>query len=127
MRSLWISILSLSLLIGSWGVFYHFSDQKLSAMIDVCSDKVMPAILAGDWDKAEEAFGRQYDNWHDYKKYALFFSDTLIINDTDTTMAKTFMYIHARDDSNSSGELLALAEQMRYLQNSEKPLIKNIL
>ncbi|MEE0741985.1 MAG: DUF4363 family protein [Emergencia sp.] len=127
MRSLWISILSIAILIGSWSIFYHYSDNKLEDLIDQCSESVMPAILDADWEKAEEEFRSQYDAWHKYRKYALYFSDTLAINDTDATIAKTLMYIRAKDDSNSSGELLAFIEQLKYLRQTEKVLPENIL
>lgn len=126
MRSLWISILSLTLLIGSWSIFYHYSDNELQEIIKACDQKVMPFILEADWKKAEDAFQRQYDKWHKYRKRALYFSDTLAIADTDTTIAKTLMYIHANDDSNSSGELLSFIEQLKYLRQSEKVLPENI-
>lgn len=127
MRSLLISILSLALLIGCWGIFYYSAGQDLDQIIEDCEDIVMPAVENEDWDKAYEAFQQQYDRWHDYRKGALFFLDTQAVNDADSTFAKTLMYIKAEDVSNGSGELLALKEQLKFLHENEKISFENIL
>lgn len=127
MRSLLISILSLALLIGGWGIFYYSAGQELDQMINDCEDIVMPAVESENWDKAYDSFRLQYDRWHDYRKGALFFLDTQEVNDADSTFAKTLMYIKAKDVSNGSGELLALKEQLKFLHENEKLSFENIL
>lgn len=127
MRSLLISILSLSLLIGCWGIFYYNSEQDLNQIIDDCETIIMPAVENEDWDKAYKNFKVQYDRWHEYRKGALFFLDTQAINDADSNFAKTLMYIKAEDVSNGSGELLALKEQLNFLHQNEKISFENIL
>ena len=49
------------------------------------------------------------------------------INETDTTFAKTLMYIKAKDLSNSSGELLSLKESLKLLHKNEGLSLSNIL
>ena len=44
MRALITSIISLALLIGCWGIFYHYSDENLNGIITECEDVVMAAI-----------------------------------------------------------------------------------
>ncbi|SCK02996.1 Uncharacterised protein [uncultured Eubacterium sp.] len=127
MRSLLISILSLAVLVGCWGIFYYSAGQDLDQIISDCEEIVMPAIEDEDWDKAYSAFQTQYDRWHDYRKGALFFLDTQAVNEADSTFAKTLMYIKAEDVSNGSGELLALKEQLKFLHENEKISFENIL
>ncbi len=55
------------------------------------------------------------------------FLDTQQVNDADSNFAKTLMYIKAKDVSNSSGELLALTEQLRFLHENEGLSLRNIL
>ncbi len=127
MKALITSILSLALLIGCWGIFYHYSENTLTEIISECEDSVMPAIENEKWEQAYEAFSDQYESWHRYQDKAFYFLDTQAVNDTDSTFAKTLMYIKAKDVSNSSGELLALTEQLRFLHENEGLNLHNIL
>ncbi len=52
MRALITSIISLALLIGCWGIFYHYSDENLNGIITECEDVVMAAIQNENWDEA---------------------------------------------------------------------------
>lgn len=127
MRSLLISILSLSVLIGGWTIFYFYSEETLEQIIDRCETSIMPAVEEEQWDLAYSEFKEEYEKWHEYRKKALFFLDTEEINDTDGAFAKTLMYIKAEDVSNGSGELLALKEQLKFLHENEGIGIENIL
>ena len=127
MKALITSIISLAILVGCWGLFYHYSDQNLHDIITECEDAVMPAIENENWDTAFEAFQSQYEKWHNYRDKALFFLDTQQVNDADSNFAKTLMYIKAKDVSHSSGELLALTEQLRFLHENEGLSLRNIL
>jgi len=127
MRALIVSFLTLAVLIGCWFCFYHYSEQTLDQMVEVCEEEVMPAIETECWNQAYDIFHMQYQDWHRYKKRALFMLETDKINDTDTAFAKTLMYIKARDLSNSSGELLALQETLKFLHENEDLSLANIL
>ncbi|NBH62801.1 DUF4363 family protein [Anaerotruncus sp. 80] len=127
MRALITSIISLALLIGCWGIFYHYSDENLNGIITECEDVVMAAIQNENWDEAYDTFKEQYKIWHEYQNKALYFLDTQPINTADEEFAKTLMYIKAKDVSNSSGELLALTEQLRVLHENEGLHLRNIL
>mgnify|MGYP003306335183 CR=1 FL=1 len=127
MRALLISFLTLVLLVGCWFSFYQYSVQNLHQMIIVCEEEGMPAIDAHHWKQAYKKFNGQYQAWHRYKKRALFMMETDKIKETDAAFAKTLMYIKAKDLSNSSGELLALQESLKYLHNHERITLSNIL
>lgn len=127
MRSLAASLAVLVLLIGCWLCFYQYSDKALHQLVTACEEEVMPAIESGEWDTAYETFDRQYKAWHKYQKWARFMLETEKINETDTTFAKTLMYIKAKDLSNSSGELLALKESLKLLHKNEGLSLSNIL
>ncbi len=127
MRSLWISILSLALVLGIFSVFCIHSQKELSRMTDQCQGAIMDAVEAEDWKSANKAMKKQYANWQDYRKTALFFLDTATINEADQTFAKTLKYINAEDRSNSSGELLALIQQLKVLHENESITLQNIL
>ena len=72
MRSLLISILSLSVLIGGWTVFYFYSEETLEQIIDRCETSIMPAVEEEQWDLAYSEFKEEYEKWHEYRKKALF-------------------------------------------------------
>jgi len=127
MRALIISTVSLLLFIGIWGIFYHYSDDALQGMISSCQNDVMPAIQQEDWDTASHSITQQYQAWHEYQQKALYMLEADSLNKTEEGFAKTLMYIQAEDLSNSSGELLALKEQLTYLQQRESITLRNIL
>jgi len=127
MRALLISVLSLSILIGIWAVFYQYSDEQLHHLTSSCENEVMPAIESENWDAAYEIFSKKYKQWHDYQKWALYMLETESINNVDQAFAKTLMYIKAKDLSNSSGELLALKNALNVLQKNESITPNNIL
>lgn len=127
MRALITSTLTLAVLIGCWLCFYQYSNSMLHQMTAACEEDVMPSIEAGRWDQAYDTFDTQYQAWQRYKKWALFILETDRINETDLNFAKTLMYIKAKDLSNSSGELLALAESLRFLHENEGISLANIL
>lgn len=127
MRSLWISILSLAIVMGIYGVFCLHSYEELVRMTDQCQGKIMEAVESEDWTTANDAFRKEYENWQDYRKTALFFLDTDTINQADQTFAKTLKYIKAEDRSNSSGELLSLVQQLKLLHENESLTLQNIL
>ena len=127
MRALMTAFLVLTLLLSCWFCFYRYSDKTLHQMVNTCQDEIMPAIEAGNWDVAYKAFENQYKAWHRYQKWALFMLETEKVNETDATFAKTLMYIKAKDLSNSSGELLALTESLKYLHQNEAISLSNIL
>ena len=127
MRSLWISIVALALVIGIYGIFYTNSHKELSRMTGQCQGPIMEAVEAEDWKTANDAFQAEYQRWQEYRKTARLFLDTDTINDADQTFAKTLKYIKAEDRSNGSGELLALAQQLKLLHENESITLQNIL
>lgn len=127
MRSLIISIVSLSLFIVSWQLFASYSDSELEVLTGSFDDTVMNAVTDERWSEAEDSFTSCYDRWHSYKKYALYFLDTKEVNEADSGFARALMYIKAKDVSNSSGELLALREQLKLLRDNEELSLANIL
>lgn len=127
MRSLWISVLSLALILSVFGVFHTKSSAELTRMADQCRETVMKAVESEDWTAAGDSFRSEYQRWRDYRKTALFFLDTDDINQADQSFAKTLKYIEAKDVSNSSGELLALSRQLTVLHENESVTLQNIL
>lgn len=127
MRALITSTLALVILISSWGLFFNYSEKTLNDIIQECEETVMPAMEDGEWKTAYDSFRTLNHKWHKYRKSALFFLDTQDVSEADSNFAKTLMYIKAKDLSNSSGELLALREQLKFLHENEGIYLRNIL
>lgn len=119
MRNFIVSVICLGLLIGAWCIFDNYSDTRLQSYIDQIETAIIPEVEASDWDKAYDDFTAVSDSWHKYKKSAAFFLDTDAINETDYSIARAKYYIKAKDDSNSTGELACLKEQMTFLHYNE--------
>lgn len=126
MRALIVSIISLSLVVGIWIVYYNYSDAALDKMKTSCEDTVIPAIKDDDWETARTEFKKQYKDWHKYRRAALFFLDTENVNSTDASFARALEYIDEEDASNARGEVLSLKEQLNSLKANEKPGLSNI-
>lgn len=127
MRDLIVSTLAVALLIGSWLVFYNYSEEKIDFFTDTIQDVILPMVEEESWSDSNQEMSLLNESWHKYKKIALLFLDTQAINEIDYSMAKSTEYIKARDVSNSSGELLVMHEQLKFLSSNDKVSLSNIL
>lgn len=127
MRNFIISIVCLGALIGTWAAFGVYSNKTVHGYEQALEDRIIKAVEAEEWEKADKEFQNLSKDWHQYKKKAAFFLDTQSINDTDYSIARAKYYIKAEDVSNSSGELAALKEQLVFLHQNESITWGNIL
>lgn len=126
MRSLIVSFLCLALLIGTWAVYSNYSDEKIHSYLNEIENQLIVDVMDGNWDRAESHFSTFEDDWHQYKSVACFFFSTDKINETDYSIAKIKYYIKAKDDSNASGELSCLMEQLKFLHGNESINMQNV-
>lgn len=127
MRDLIVSILAVSLLIGSWLIFYDYSESKVSGYASDIENTIIPLVEAELWNESKTSMDKLSNSWHNYRKIALLFLDTSNINEIDFALARATKYILAEDVSNSSGELLALHEQLIFLNENDRVILANIL
>ncbi|MEG1725210.1 MAG: DUF4363 family protein [Anaerovoracaceae bacterium] len=126
MKSLIISVLSLSILITIWCVFYNYSDDYLHSTVNDIDNSVMIHVEDKQWKKASKEINNMEKGWHKYKRTASFFLDTESLNETDYSFAKCNKYIKAKDVSNSAGEVNCLKEQLLFLHKNESLIWSNI-
>ena len=103
MKYLIISITTVSLLIGSWLIFFSYSSKDIDTYTQFLEDEVLPAVEAEHWDESSRLMKKLDDDWHKYKKTALLFLDTQTINEIDYSLARAEKYVKSEDVSNSSG------------------------
>ncbi len=127
MRYLIISITTVSLLIGSWLVFFSYSSKNIDAYTEFLKDEILPAVEAENWEESNSLMKKLDDDWHKYKKTALLFLDTQTINEIDYSLARAEKYVKAEDVSNSSGELNSMIEQLTFLKQNDEVTFANIL
>lgn len=127
MRALWISTLALVLLVGAWVVFNIYSGDTLQELGAACEGPVLQAIKDAKWEDACAVLDAQQERWQEYKPYAMFFLDTQMLGDIDEAFVRARMYILAEDISNSSGELLALRQRLKFLHEREAITWQNII
>ena len=99
--------------------------QEVTQCNQHCADTVSYTHLdvykrQAQWDEAYKKVQVLSDDWHAYKKTAIFFLDTQTINDIDYAMAKSVKYVKAEDVSNASGELFAMVEQLTFLCSNDE-------
>lgn len=121
-----ISFLSLALMSGIWYAYETYSDEKLDAYVSAIENELLPAVEAERWSETEALLDSLTMAWSDYREKAVFFFDTVSINETDYTLARVKYYIKAKDFSNAAGELACLSEQLRLLGQNESLLVENV-
>ncbi|MDD2217905.1 MAG: DUF4363 family protein [Eubacteriales bacterium] len=126
MKSLLISVLCLTIVVGICVVYDNYSESEIASYRNIIEDKILPAVEQEDWDKAIEEFEAMESKWDSYREKASFFYNTNRINDIAFTLVRTKGYIKASDVSNSSGELQCLSTQMDLLQKNESFIKENI-
>lgn len=127
MRSFFISLFCLLLLIGTWSAYTNYSDKEIHKFINSIDDSILIEVQDGNWEQATDNFKKLKDSWHNYKKTACFFFSTDKINEADYSIARTEYYIKSKDESNSSGELSCLKEQLKFLHANESISFANLL
>ncbi|MCI6854557.1 MAG: DUF4363 family protein [Firmicutes bacterium] len=127
MRDLIISIVAVALLIGTWLVFFDYSSDNIDSYTYTIKKEILPAVEAEQWEESKQLIKSLNKDWHKYKKVALLFLDTQTVNEIDYTLARSIKYVKAEDVSNSSGELNAMIEQLKFLKKNDEVSAANIL
>ena len=127
MRDLIISIVAVALLIGTWLVFFDYSSDNIDSYTYTIKKEILPAVEAEQWEESKQLIKSLNKDWHKYKKVALLFLDTQTVNEIDYTLARSIKYVKAEDVSNSSGELHAMIEQLKFLKKNDEVSAANIL
>ena len=127
MRDLIISIVAVALLIGTWLVFFDYSSDNIDSYTYTIKKEILPAVEAEQWEESKQLIKSMNKDWHKYKKVALLFLDTQTVNEIDYTLARSIKYVKAEDVSNSSGELNAMIEQLKFLKKNDEVSAANIL
>ena len=115
MKDLIAAICAVGILIGGWLLFAHASQDRIDTFTGQIRDDIIPAVESEQWEDALGKVQQLSEDWHQYKKCAVFFLDTHTINEIDYSMAKSVKYVKAEDVSNASGELSAMVEQLTFL------------
>lgn len=127
MRDLIISIVAVALLIGTWLVFFDYSSDNIDSYTYTIKKEILPAVETEQWEESKQLIKSLNKDWHKYKKVALLFLDTQAVNEIDYTLARSIKYVKAEDVSNSSGELNAMIEQLKFLKKNDEVSAANIL
>jgi len=126
MRALIVSILIITVVVTSWGIFVTYSDRTIHDLMNAIEDDILISVETGDWDKASDQFGKLSKAWHKQKKVYSFFFNSKDINDTDYSIARAKNYIHSKDFALAAGELNCIKEQLGFLHSNELITLDNV-
>lgn len=126
MRALIISILSVAVIIASWGIFVNYSDKSIHEMTNAIEDEILISVYAEDWTNAQAQFDEFSKKWHKEKKIYSFFYSTVSLNETDYSIARAKNYIYSENIALSSGELSCIKEQLGFLHLNELISLDNL-
>lgn len=126
MKAFLISASLMIIFLGCWLGFSYYADITLNDIMDIGKNEVNVAIKDGDWADASTDMAKLSDKWKEHRKiYSLFFR-TSVMNETDFAIAKATEFIDAEDESNSSGEVSNIVEQLKFLNLNELFTLENI-
>lgn len=126
MRTLIISVISLSILVIGWCIFVRYADDNLHKLINRIDDDITVSVNSEEWEKASDSFKKLSESWHKQKKVYSLFMDTSAINETDYSIAKAKAYISAKNIPLATGELSCIKEQLSFLHLNELISIDNV-
>ena len=126
MRNFIISMISILIVLCLWTGFTIYSASKSQALQAQAQLLITSSINKGNWISAEKDYIKLTEMWHDYRKVASIFLDAKDINEIDSTMDKAYLYMQAKDISNSSGEFSYLKDKFRFLHQNDTVTFTNI-
>jgi len=126
MKDLLISTLLLFLLLTGWLVFLTYACQQTDGFIAAIQEDLLPLIEAERWEECRQAADSLSSAWDRFRRLSLYFLDSGMLNEIDGALAKSIKYIQAEDISNSTGELNAIARQLKVLVDNQKITLQNV-
>ena len=126
MKDLIIASLIIAVLLGGWILVLHGAERESQQLISSIQEDIIPLADAGNWKQANIQINKLNQDWHDFRKKALYFFHTETINTIDYSMARSLKYAEAEDDSNTAGELNSMIEQLSFLTGNEKLTLQNL-
>lgn len=127
MRSLLISIVAFTLVLGSWGVFIVFADDSIHSLHQTIKKEAMLAINQEDWVKAEKSLGRVSAQWYQGRRVFSLFFNAQAIAEVEASVVRAQAYISAEEKASSLGELAYLDQQLMFLLENEKLTLENVM
>ena len=126
MRNFIVSLFSLLIILCLWGSFSLYSEKVTGDLQAQSQTLINTSISSEDWDSAETDYRQLSETWHKYKRTASFFLDAKDINEIDSTMDKAYLYMKAKDVSNSTAEFSYLKEKFRFMYQNDTLSLHNI-
>ncbi len=119
MKNLMVSIVCLLILIVPWCMYDKYAGTYINGCSDLIEERIMPAILAGDWDAAQQYYNIMVDKWDKFEMISEYFLDTAAVNEADEMIHKTEYHIITRDTSNAASDASELKHTLTYLHENE--------
>lgn len=90
-------------------------------------DQVESLIVDNDWEQADQALAKSYDDWSASQAYLHIVSHHEVLDEAEAMYRRAAVFIQIREESSLLGELSDLRHQLRLLSEMEQLSIKNIL
>lgn len=127
MKSLWISLGSLALILGIWMFFMDVSKDTINEMVHMIESETYPLALDESWEKVKVSFDEVSDKWKNHKKIYILFTDSESVAEAEYSFHKVKAYIETQEKGNLCGELAYLKRQLLFLRELEILSIENII
>lgn len=126
MKELIAAALIMTLIIGGWLLFLHYADEQSQHLTKEIRQKILPDIKNGSWAAVQKNMDILNEDWHRFRKITLYLLHSETINSIDYSVARAIKYAEAEDESNTSGELNVMIEQLSFLTSNQKLTLQNI-
>ncbi|NLP30777.1 MAG: DUF4363 family protein [Clostridiales bacterium] len=126
MRALFISLLSLTILVVSWSIFLVYAGNAINDMVDILEYETIEKIKNENWQNAQKSFKQVIEIWQSKRKIYSVFFDANSIGEIEGTIAKAKAYINSQDQGSAVAEIAHLQQQFSFLLENEKVTLENI-
>lgn len=126
MKELIAAALIMTLILGGWLLFLHYADEQSQHLTKEIRQKILPDIKNGSWAAVQKNMDILNEDWHRFRKITLYLLHSETINSIDYSVARAIKYAEAEDESNTSGELNVMIEQLSFLTSNQKLTLQNI-
>ena len=126
MKELIAAALIMTLILGGWIIFLHYAEDQSQHLTKKIRQEILPDIKNGSWAAVQKNMDVLNEDWHRFRKITLYLLHSETINSIDYSMARAVKYAEAEDESNTSGELNVIIEQLSFLTSNQKLTLQNI-
>ncbi|MGI6751424.1 MAG: DUF4363 family protein [Anaerovoracaceae bacterium] len=127
MKALWISLISLALILGTWLFFMNASKESINEMVQIIEEETYPMAFSESWADASYSFEKVSRHWKKNKRTFILFTDSEAVAEAEYSFQRIRSFIETGEKGSLCAELVYLKRQLLFLRELEILSIENII